>query len=70
MSEKCHVDADARTAKRYHQRAEEVRVIADGMTDPTNRKVLLAIAADYERMAFSMERIDQTDRNLAAFKSR
>lgn len=37
--------------KDYRQRAEELRAIAEGMTDSQNRKLLLGVADEYLRMA-------------------
>jgi len=39
------------SAAYYESRAEEVRTIAEMMTDPWCRKVLLAVADDYLRLA-------------------
>lgn len=50
-------DQDAAT--RYRQHAEEIRVIAAGVMDKKNRKSLLEVAEDYERMARSRDRIDR-----------
>jgi hypothetical protein len=36
---------------RWRERAEEVRSIADQLTDPEARRVMLEIAAGYERLA-------------------
>jgi hypothetical protein len=63
------MEDDSRTARRYRKRAEEIRTIADGMLDSNSRGILLAIAHDYERMAGSLDRIDETDRMIAARKS-
>ncbi len=49
---------DRDSAARYRQRAQELRAIADAVTDTGNKKTLLDIAEDYERMARSRERID------------
>jgi hypothetical protein len=35
------MDEDESKAERYRQRAEEVRVIADGMKNPQTRKALM-----------------------------
>ena len=37
-------------------RAEEVRGMADDVGDPDSRRILLDIAADYERLALWVER--------------
>jgi hypothetical protein len=54
---------EANTATRYRQRAEELRVIAESSRDGRTRKLLLGVAEDYDRMAETMERIAQSDRN-------
>jgi len=35
----------------YRQKAEELRVVAIGMKDPENRKMMLKMADDYDRLA-------------------
>jgi hypothetical protein len=55
------MDADSEMAARYRQRAEEVRVIAEGMRNQQARKVLFGVADDYLRMASTMDRIAATD---------
>jgi hypothetical protein len=57
------MDNEANTATRYRQRAEELRVIAESTRDRRTRKLLLGVAEDYDRMAETMERIAQIDRN-------
>ena len=52
------------TAQRYRQRAEELRTIAADDKARANRTALLKIAADYERMADTLEAIDQTNRAI------
>ncbi|MBL6938275.1 MAG: hypothetical protein ISS15_06725 [Alphaproteobacteria bacterium] len=47
--------------KKYRDRAEELRMVAQNFTDPERRQVLIDLAADYERMA------DQVDRGLCGF---
>jgi hypothetical protein len=54
---------EANTATRYRQRAEELRVIVESSRDGRTRKLLLGVAEDYDRMAETMERIAQSDRN-------
>ena len=44
-----------KTAKRYREYAEELRVIAADKHAPENRDGLLKIAEDYERMASTLE---------------
>jgi hypothetical protein len=53
---------DLDSAKRYRQRAEELRLIAEKTKDATSKDTLLDIADDYERMARTRERIDEMDR--------
>ena len=50
------------TAKRYRQRAEELRVVAAEETSREQRAALERIARDYEAMAVTMEIIDRTNR--------
>jgi hypothetical protein len=40
---------------RYRNRAEEVRVLAEGLTDETARKTLLDIAASYDKLADDLQ---------------
>ena len=47
-------------AGRYRERAEEVRTIARIRYDPTITAALLQVAADYERMARTMELIHRS----------
>jgi len=60
------MEADLETAERYRNRAEELRIIAESMTDAKMRNVLTEVAHDYERMARSLETIDATEHTLAA----
>jgi hypothetical protein len=52
------------TAKRYRQRAEELRTIAADDEGIRNREALLKIAKDYEQMAETLEAIDRTNRAI------
>ena len=45
------------TALRYRHRAEEIRQIAEETKDPKMRATLFSVAADYEKMANTLERI-------------
>lgn len=45
------VNPDKPRAERYRERASELRTIANGVRDPENRKLLVAAAESYERMA-------------------
>lgn len=55
------MDGDALTAKRYRERAEQLRAVAKGMRVADNRETLLAIAETYEHLAKSIETIANTD---------
>ena len=44
-----------KTARRYREYAEELRVIAADKHVPENRDALLKIADDYEKMASALE---------------
>jgi hypothetical protein len=57
------------TARRYRQRAEELNIIADDESAPHTRMTLRRIAADYERMAETLEAIDRTNRAIARPRS-
>ncbi len=46
-------------AKRWRERAEEARVHAEQMSDSDSRRMMLAIAAEYDRLA---ERADKLAR--------
>jgi len=52
------------TARRYRLHAEELRTMAADRSTPEIRHVLLGLAIDYEKMAGSMETIDETNRVL------
>jgi len=54
---------DAATARRYRQRAREVRVIAAEAEDLGLRSALLRVARDYERLALARLRIGKLARN-------
>ena len=43
------------TAKRYRERAVELRASADSMNDQDNRRVLRGIADNYDQMAKRLE---------------
>ncbi len=42
--------------KHWRARAEEIRALADQMSDETSRQMMLRVASDYERLA---ERAEQ-----------
>jgi bacterioferritin (cytochrome b1) len=56
----CEMDEDLSEAKRYRKRAEEIRTKAPSFTDEQTREMFVGIAADYERMADTLDRIQQT----------
>ena len=45
------MDGHEERAYMYRQKAEELRVVAIGMKDPENRKMMLKMADDYDRLA-------------------
>jgi hypothetical protein len=47
---------------RYLKRAEELRTIADSLTDPGARKTLLDIAAEYDQLALSARHLPEPNR--------
>jgi len=55
---------DSETAARYRVHAEELRVIAADANSENIRFALLTIAEDYDRMAASLEAIDQTNKRF------
>jgi hypothetical protein len=55
---------ESETAKRYHEHAEELRVIAHESDHEKTRKTLLSIARDYDRMASTLVEIDETNRSM------
>jgi hypothetical protein len=46
---------NATRAETYRNRAEEVRIIAESMKDREAKQILLTVAADYLKMAASLE---------------
>jgi hypothetical protein len=52
-------------AERYRSKAEEVRVIAECMKDPTTKRTLLTVSKDYLKMADSVERQDAIGERIA-----
>jgi hypothetical protein len=57
------------TAMRYRQWAGELKIIAEEETTLQTRLTLRKIAADYERMAETLEAIDRTNRAIARPRS-
>lgn len=58
------MNEDLDSAARYRQRAEELRLIAEGTKDIFSKKALIDIAADYDRMALARDRIDARSRPI------
>ena len=54
---------DAEAARRYRQRAKEIRAILESTDDREMRKALEGIAADYERLARARIRIGRLARS-------
>ena len=48
------MDEDARSAKGYRERAEQIRAEAEQMRHQETKKVLLEIAANYEKLAINL----------------
>ncbi len=57
---------ESETATRYRLHAEELRAIAHEKDMGRCRKSLIKVARDYERMAGTLEAIDETNRTLEA----
>jgi hypothetical protein len=55
------MDGDQNTAKRYRQRARQVRAAAGQMVDKDAADLLLSIAVDYEHMAETMDNVAKSD---------
>ena len=49
------MDGDAAVVRNYRSRAEELRAIARGMMDAGSQRVLQSIAANYEKLARTLE---------------
>jgi hypothetical protein len=54
---------DAAAARRYRQRARDLRALAAGIDDPGVRFALLRVARDYERMALGRLRVGKLARS-------
>jgi hypothetical protein len=50
----CEMDDDATRAKTYRQRAAEMRIVAENVASDNSRRLLLKIAADYDRMSVDL----------------
>ena len=59
------MNEDAEAARRYRNRAKEVRMIAEDTKDLEARQSLLCVARDYERMARLRIEIGKADRDSA-----
>ena len=57
------MNEDAEAARRYRNRAKEVRMIAEDTKDVAARQSLLRAARDYERMARLRIEIGKADRD-------
>jgi len=55
------METAAARAERYHNKAEEVRILAERMKSPEARQIFIRIAADYLEMALAMERMAAGD---------
>jgi len=62
------MDGDVDKAKRYREHAAEIRKIAAGIGDGNTQRILISLAAEYERLAMLLDGSDAPDRALAAFK--
>jgi hypothetical protein len=60
----CEMDGDRENAKRYWLKAEGIRATATPMRDATIKKMLMDLAADYDAMASSLDRIVESERLL------
>ena len=50
--------------RRYRERAEELRAMAQATTDKVAREILQTVAEDYKRLAQAREAMSQADRDL------
>jgi hypothetical protein len=50
------------TARQLEQRAEEARLVAEQMHDPSNRRTMINLALSYERLAKHAAVREQKDR--------
>jgi hypothetical protein len=48
--------ATAEKTKKYRERAKQIRVLAEDMRGDDERRFLLSVARDYEKLADSSER--------------
>ena len=50
--------------RRYRERAEELRAMAQATTDKVAREILLTVAEDYVSLAQAREAMSQAERDL------
>jgi len=62
------MDGDVDKARRYREHATELRTIADGIDDRNTQRILISVAAEYERLALLLDGRYSPDRDLAALK--
>jgi len=62
------MDGDVDKARRYREHATEIRKIADGIGARNTQRILISVAAEYERLALLLDGRDYPNRDLAAFK--
>lgn len=55
-------------AKKYRAMAEEIREIADGVRDEASAECLRNVAGDYDFLAASAEKIEESERFLKDLK--
>ncbi len=53
--------ADAAKAKRYRERAEELRMIANGLVTGNMQRMILGLALEYDRLAGLLDESDARD---------
>jgi hypothetical protein len=59
------MNGDIAKAKRYRERAEGLRAIAEDMPTGNVRRLILSIALEYERLAGLLEKADPSDDPMA-----
>lgn len=57
---------DLENSKQWRLRAEEMRTVAEGMADATNRATAFRLAKDYDRLAEHAERHQQDQMTSAS----
>jgi hypothetical protein len=58
------MDDKATRAKKYRERAAEIRLIAEDMLSDNSWRLLIKIADDYDRIALGLEAMDQPERSI------